>query len=296
MSDYLIQLARQATAPAGPAHRAAGTIRPRWRGMHESVAPPVFDADSGEVRKVESEAPMPPSRAKAPEAAPWPPAWRAEEPAEVRRSVQAERWGNESPVREALTQEPAPGVRAELVRGGDEARLRATPAIPRIRPVESGDGQPYRTPESKELPQRDEAWPAQNPPVAPREERIIRETVRELRTEIVQSPAAMAGQRRQEEGRAPLLAPAVARPAAALAVTAIRRAERQTLAPAAPAAPPPDAISPSAVPRVVQVTIGRVEIRASAPAPPPAPAQRGTPRAARISLGDYLRGQAGGRR
>ncbi|MEK8033828.1 hypothetical protein AACH06_23640 [Ideonella sp. DXS29W] len=110
-------------------------------------------------------------------------------------------------------------------------------------------------------PQRDAAPAPQGQPTS---------SVRAPRTPLLQAPPMP-----------PLRRPEPAQPARAMA-----RAARQSPSTAAQAATPREAPAP------VQVTIGRIEVRAVTAPAPPAPSRRAAPR---LSLDQYLRERHGGR-
>lgn len=75
------------------------------------------------------------------------------------------------------------------------------------------------------------------------------------------------------------------------------QAPRSTVLPriAEPRVIPPPREDPRSAPPAIHVTIGRVEVRATAPAAPPVPQKSKPSRAPKLSLDDYLRQRNGGR-
>ncbi len=153
--------------------------------------------------------------------------------------------------------------RAAPVREG-EARMSHSSEAPPIVPQPSKP--PVRVDES--VAKREAVEPAPKP--APKPARLERDEGSEYET-------LKARRERQRQASAALVEPRITRRAEARAA-AFRQAEAQSKAEPAP---------------TINVTIGRIEIRATAPASRPA-ARRETESAAPMSLEDYLRRRGGG--
>ena len=134
-------------------------------------------------------------------------------------------------------------------------------------PDEAGDES------SAELPSRAIAYPAQ-PVLEPAIQHIVTERIATLEEEKPSQVELFSGKTKRSSGFAPIIAQPRVTPYAK---------------PAAPALTEPQAM-PQPVP-TIQVTIGRIEVRAT---PPPAPPQNRRPAPAVMSLDEYLNGQARG--
>lgn len=320
MSDFLHILLQRSTAPV------AASVQPRMRSRFEpgSAAPPFEHGQTAAqettaARTVARSSPAPPTR-------PTPLSFAEQSSAVGREQKTAD---------EPQVVLPAPAVRPQAAPGHEEhpherhpPRAPETAAHPRpdrtVTPADSDAATVRRSsrtrrgeaPDSKglEAPSEDASTPASQHPLridpphksdAPRP-RVFPET---WEPTIVENPSATL------PNRAPLAPEAVLPPAAdpaskrpqdipeklparedqpALAApSVIRPRPKEPEAPAPPLrAPEADATAGP----IIRVTIGRVEVRATAPAAPAASRPAPPPRRPALSLDNYLQQRNGGRR
>jgi hypothetical protein len=174
---------------------------------------------------------------------------------------------------------PAPSrdhpLRRATIAPAEEEHEIATDGPARRRPVADNPGvkpPPLLPNESREKP------PARSPA---QPERVEREATPPLR--IVEQISATEPAPARPLPRPPSLTPVSARKGERETQSAPRQKPKREATDLAPNSPPN-----------IQITIGRLEIRATTP--PPAVAARPRPTSPRLSLDDYLRARSGGRR
>lgn len=282
MSDFFSSLLERATGAAPVLPRRRASIFEPSRLGNEAVIPGMASRSGLETQDdetVAADTPLSTSAPRLPQRPPNPVSRSTAEPITERWATPEAVSPTQRPIAPAATRVPAaePTVAAENA----PAPLAAQP-VPQIRI------------ERRVLPstvQRIETIVERQVEVPPPAARVPRQSHEER--ESLKHPPAPAGLApsaasfaRPERVPASPVPPAPARPSTG-------RFAEAPLAPrrAAPSPPPPAAAERAEAP-AIHISIGRIEIRATAPAAPPAAAKRAAPR---LGLSDYLRSRDGGR-
>ena len=275
MSDYLTNLAARALAPVP-------TIVPRQGSLFEPVAArsgpsavgrPADDWEEGRGESSEVEPHPSAARSRLFPARPRPAAEspvEASAPSPVTGIPQPSTWPDHSREVSALVSPVARVTKNESIAAAPPAESPTAPAptpAPRLWPVAT-----------------DRPPPGHEPAESPREEPPLKEPRHGLRRKVEASNVAEDRGETARQSPRPV-APAREPFAPTVIASSPQRPEPATAAPSHQAAGPP----------TIRITIGRVEVRAVAPAA----AAVAVPRAAsrpRLSLEDYLKERSGGRR